>query len=256
MLPYLTVQNGWRTWGGDSNNTCVSVCLLSLETLFFHFLCSRVSIFACVSVVVKLNNKKQEHECVQLTIVNNSASAVALLALYKRRGGGGEEVGEEVGEVGRRWGRWAEWADRLSTCWLWLPAYMSTVNSLYYGSGSVQLTLACLPWLAFSLPAASLPPLSLINTLSFLTEEAQQYTRCPLCREKCEGGWVQRKRRNNAVVSRQHSARAQTASHRRSVCVFWEEATGSVLGIMRCNDPPVESCIRTIQTPLMTTMSH
>lgn len=76
------------------------MCLLSLETLFFHFLCSRVSIFACVSVVVKLNNKKQEHECVQLTIVNNSASAVALLALYKRRGGGGEEVGE----VGRRWG--------------------------------------------------------------------------------------------------------------------------------------------------------
>lgn len=62
-----------------------------------------MSIFACVSVVVKLNNKKQEHECVQLTIVNNSASAVALLALYKRRGGGGEEVGEEVGEVGR-WG--------------------------------------------------------------------------------------------------------------------------------------------------------
>lgn len=58
-----------------------------------------MSIFACVSVVVKLNNKKQEHECVQLTIVNNSASAVALLALYKRRGGGGEEVG-------RRWGRW------------------------------------------------------------------------------------------------------------------------------------------------------
>lgn len=121
------------------------MCLLSLETLFFHFLCSRVSIFACVSVVVKLNNKKQEHECVQLTIVNNSASAVALLALYKRRGGGGEEVGEEVGEVGRRWGRWAKRADRLSTCWLWLPAYMSTVNSLYYGSGSVQLTLACLP---------------------------------------------------------------------------------------------------------------
>lgn len=82
------------------------MCLLSLETLFFHFLRSRVSIFACVSVVVKLNNKKQEHECVQLTIVNNSASAVALLALYKRRGGGGggggggEEVGE-VGEVGR-----------------------------------------------------------------------------------------------------------------------------------------------------------
>lgn len=113
------------------------MCLLSLETLFFHFLCSRVSIFACVSVVVKLNNKKQEHECVQLTIVNNSASAVALLALYKRRGGGGEEVGEV--------GRWAERADRLSTCWLWLPAYMSTVNSLYYGSGSVQLTLACLP---------------------------------------------------------------------------------------------------------------
>lgn len=60
-----------------------------------------MSIFACVSVVVKLNNKKQEHECVQLTIVNNSASAVALLALYKRRGGGGEEVGE-VGRASRQ----------------------------------------------------------------------------------------------------------------------------------------------------------
>lgn len=76
------------------------MCLLSLETLFFHFLCSRVSIFACVSVVVKLNNKKQEHECVQLTIVNNSASAVALLALYKRRGGGGG--GGEVGRASRQ----------------------------------------------------------------------------------------------------------------------------------------------------------
>lgn len=216
--------------------------------MFSHFLCSRVCIFACVSVFVKHNNKTQEHECLQLSIVNNSMSAVALLALFKPRGGGEEQVGE----VGRR----AERADRLSTCWLRLPAYMSTVNSLYYGSGSVQLTLACLPWLAFSLPAASPPRLSLINTQSSLTEEAQQYTRCPLCREQCEGGWVQRKRRNNAVVSRQHSARAQTVSHGRSVCVFWEEATGSVLGIMRCNDPPVESCIRTIQTLLMTTMSH
>lgn len=59
-----------------------------------------MSIFACVSVVVKLNNKKQEHECVQLTIVNNSASAVALLALYKRRGGGGG--GGEVGRASRQ----------------------------------------------------------------------------------------------------------------------------------------------------------
>lgn len=78
---------------------------------------------------------------------------------------------------------------------------LRTVNSLYYGSGSVQLIMACLPRIAFILAEASPPPpLSLINTL---TEEAEVCTRCPLCKEKCEGGRVQRKPRHQRVVSRQ-----------------------------------------------------
>ncbi len=128
---------------------------------------------------------------------------------------------KQVGEVSR--GGQSKQTGRLHAAFCFLPAYMSTVNSLYYGSGSVQLTIACLPWLAFRLAGASPPPLSLVNTPNSLTERAVKYTRSPLCKEKCEGGPMQRKRRNNCVVSRQHAAWAQTSnqwvSHSGNVCV-------------------------------------
>lgn len=169
------------------------------------------------------------------------------------------------------------------------PGWMSTVNTLCYGSASVQLTTACLPCLQTGRRISFTLPLSLSHTHLTLLLRRLKSTKSLLCWEKCEGGRVKRAAGEGRVGTTmlthgnmqsehyigpsvaQHKIKTKTAKVTHILNVFyWSSSSPCVcvcpayvwgccrqcVTITSCNDPPVEPCIRAIQSLLMTTMTH